>query len=64
MFGGKVPGSSKVMSRGWDRAKFVPSPSWPYTLSPQHFTSLVVVMAQVWNEPAATAAMPEDNPYT
>jgi len=64
VYGGKVPGSVKVTSRGWGLAMLVPSPSCPYTLSPQHFTSLLVVIAQVCHDPAATAAIPEDKPIT
>ena len=35
---------------------FVPSPSWPKLLSPQHLTPPAVVRAQVWKSPAETIA--------
>lgn len=35
------------------RVSTVPSPSWPESLAPQHFTAPAVVVAQVWRNPAA-----------
>src|SRR5437867_2813251 len=43
---------------------FVPSPSSPYVLSPQHLTPPALVSAQVWNSPAATALTPLARPKT
>src|SRR5215210_6575416 len=44
------------------RGYFVPSPSWPLRLAPQHFSAPAVVSAHVCFPPAATAAMPLVSP--
>src|SRR3990172_3409111 len=46
------------------RCAVVPSPSWPYSLYPQHFTPPAFVSAQVYASPAATAATPLPRPLT
>ncbi len=47
-----------VTFTGVVRPAVVPSPSWPWELSPQHLRAPPVVMAQVWEAPAATATTP------
>ena len=59
-----TPEVRPVTSTGVLRCVFVPSPSWPVLLSPQHFTPPAVVRAQVWSPPAETAATPEVRPVT
>src|SRR5262249_42867022 len=49
---------------GIERSVLVPSPSWPYELSPQHLTAPAVVSAQLWRSPVATAATPLPSPTT
>src|SRR5690606_18282270 len=46
------------------RLTFVPSPTWPPSLSPQHLTPPSVVIAQVWNPPAVMALTPLSSPST
>src|SRR5438046_2506195 len=46
-----TPLERPVTVTGVELAVVVPSPSWPLTLFPQHFTLPTVVMAQVWREP-------------
>lgn len=42
----------------------VPSPNYPYSLSPQHLTASVSVSAQLWSPPAAIAFTPLTRPET
>src|SRR5207237_1185347 len=50
-----TPLASPETSTGVWRLVVVPSPSSPYSLSPQHLTRPALVIAQVWPPPAAIA---------
>src|SRR5512133_2083298 len=53
-----TPLVSPETEAGTARFAFVPSPSCPYRLSPQHSTAPALVSPQAWAPPAAIAATP------
>ena len=53
-----TPPVSATTSTGLVRSVVVPSPSWPYELSPQHWTPPAVVNTQVcWSPPSKVATL-------
>src|SRR5690348_715050 len=59
-----TPVASPTTFTGVGRSIVVPSPNCPELLFPQHFTSPVSVMAQVWCPPVAIALTPCASPAT
>ena len=59
-----TPFASPLTAVGVYRFAVVPSPSWPYMFSPQHFAASPVVRAQVCRAPAVMADTPEVSPLT
>jgi hypothetical protein len=62
-----IPWTPLVRPRTWtgvERLVVLPSPSWPFSLPPQHIAAPAVVTAHVWFAPAEMAAMPLDKPTT
>ena len=59
-----TPLEAPVTATGTLLSVVVPSPSWPYSLKPQHWTPPSVVSAQVWYAPAAIASTSLEAPVT
>ena len=59
-----TPLASPLTSTGTLLSVFVPFPSWPEALLPQHLTAPALVSAQVWSPPAAIALTPLASPLT
>src|SRR6188768_1416095 len=59
-----APPERPCTSTGVSRRCVVPSPSWPYWLSPQHLTPPPRRTAQLWLSPPATAMTPLARPDT
>src|SRR5437588_329975 len=51
----ETPLASPETSTGVERLVVVPSPTCPQAFQPQHLTPPVLVIAQLWEEPAAMA---------
>ena len=59
-----TPLVNPLTATGVSRFAVVPSPSWPRLFNPQHCTTPLLVSAQVWLPPAATATTPLASPLT
>src|SRR6266700_2553101 len=59
-----TPLERPLTSTGTELVVFVPFPSSPTRLFPQHFTPPSAAMAQAWDNPTATAVAPPERPIT